>query len=66
MTPLERLLEEELPTGTFGHAQAPPVERRPVTAWSPTEQAAHYAELATAIGAPHLRVVYETDDEEAA
>lgn len=63
MTPLDRLLAEELPTGTFGHAQPVPVEHRPVTPWTAAEQAAHYAELARAIGAPYLRVI--DDDQEA-
>ncbi|MFD9192955.1 hypothetical protein ACFWCA_32675 [Streptomyces phaeochromogenes] len=62
MSALDRLLAEELPTGTFGYAKPVPAERRPVTPWTPAEQAAHYAELARAIGAPYLHVVDETDD----
>lgn len=69
MTPLERLLAEELPTGTFGDARGPQTgvqalgSRRVTT---PTEAAAHYAELAAAIGEPvhrrrrHLRPVPDT------
>jgi hypothetical protein len=45
-TPHERLLAEELPTGTFGHALPPPEpEPRPTTPWTPEEQAQHYADL---------------------
>lgn len=45
MTPLERLLAEELPTGTFGgpppatRARPAPQADRP--AWTPAQQAAH-------------------------
>ncbi|WP_393075150.1 hypothetical protein [Streptomyces sp. LN704] len=42
MTPLERLLAESIPTGTFGHAQ--PTTPRPTehtSHWTPAEQAAH-------------------------
>ncbi|MEW2147743.1 hypothetical protein AB0909_00655 [Streptomyces albidoflavus] len=55
MTARERLLAEELPTGTFGRGERP---RRPAPRpWTPEEQAAHYAELAAALGEPLLRVV---------
>lgn len=66
MSALDRLLAEELPTGTFGHAQPTPVQQRPVTPWTPAEQAAHYAELARAIGAPYLRVVDDGQEADAA
>lgn len=66
MNPLERLLAEELPTGTFGHAEPPrprTVERVPL--WTPAEQAAHVAELESELdrlegrgtGKPQLRLV---------
>lgn len=68
MTPLERLLLEELPTGTFGHALPLQPERRHVQPepWTPEEQAAHRVELCRALDLPHLTVVDETDDDEAA
>jgi len=54
-TPLERLLAEELPTGTFGHALPPkpwPAEARPyVSQWTPEEQAQHLADLNAALEA---------------
>lgn len=53
MTPLDRLLAEELPTGTFGHAQPPkqrPAEHLPyVSRWTPEEQAQHLADLNAAL-----------------
>ena len=53
MTPLERLLAEELPTGTFGHALPPkprPAEQLPyVSRWTPEEQTQHLAELNAAL-----------------
>ena len=68
MTPLERLLAEELPTGTFGHALPPQPERRHVQPepWTPEEQAAHRAELCRALGLPHLTVVDDEPGSEAA
>lgn len=59
LSPLERLLAEAVPTGTFGHARPakPPTQRRkapagpaarhtaPIPRWSPEEQARHVAEL---------------------
>lgn len=50
MTPLERLLAEEIPTGTFGHARPPaPADPRPIRPWTPEEQAAHREILAAAL-----------------
>lgn len=67
-SPYERLLSEELPTGTFGHALPPPEpEPRPITPWTAEEQAAHVAGLLDGINGwtyhepepeiPHLRLV---------
>lgn len=57
MSPLERLLAEAVPTGTFGDAQ--PVLREPgkPRPWTRAEQDRHYAELAAAIGEPPLRAI---------
>jgi hypothetical protein len=49
MTPLERLLAEELPTGTFGHAQPPARRPRPIRPWTSEEQAQHLADLNAAL-----------------
>ncbi|MFF3398274.1 hypothetical protein ACFYW6_07145 [Streptomyces sp. NPDC002659] len=43
MTPYERLLAEQIPTGTFGG------ERPPAPTWSPTAQAQHVADLEAAL-----------------
>jgi hypothetical protein len=58
MTPLERLLAEELPTGQVpdyalpnGRRRQP--EKRP---WTPAEQAAHRADLLAALGGAPLNV----------
>lgn len=49
-TPLERLLAEELPTGTFGHAlPPPPPDPYPITRWTPEEQAQHWTDLAAGL-----------------
>jgi hypothetical protein len=66
VTPLERLLAEALPTGTFGHAlpEKPRVLERP-SLWTPIEQAAHVAALEAELdrlegrgtGKPELRVI---------
>ena len=49
-TPYERLIAEELPTGTFGHALPPPEPPpRPITPWTPEEQAQHLADLLAAL-----------------
>ncbi|MGW4759561.1 hypothetical protein [Streptomyces chartreusis] len=79
MTPLDKLLAEELPTGNFGHALPPrTTPSRPAPKWTPEEQAAHWAELGRAIAgwvdpdererrkASHLRVVDGEDSEAAA
>ncbi|NUP33014.1 MAG: hypothetical protein HOV66_24985 [Streptomycetaceae bacterium] len=60
MTPLERLLAEELPTGTFGHAQ-PPRAPRPDGWWTAQEQAQHVADLLAALADWQYR---EPDPEE--
>lgn len=50
MNALERLLAEELPTGTFGHAlPPPPPPARPIRSWTPEEQAQHLADLLAAL-----------------
>ena len=49
-TPFDRLLAEELPTGTFGHALPPPEPPpRPITPWTAEEQAQHLADLLAAL-----------------
>jgi hypothetical protein len=50
----ERLLAEELPTGTFGHALPPPSGPR---AWTALEQAEHVAVLLEAVNG------WQSDDE---
>ncbi|GLP64260.1 hypothetical protein TUSST3_08800 [Streptomyces sp. TUS-ST3] len=58
MTPYERLMDEALPTGTFGHAR--PTGRRaaePAPMWTPAEQAAHLATLNAALDG------FELDDD---
>jgi hypothetical protein len=45
-TPYERLLAEEIPTGTFGHATPPPPGPRP---WTAIEQAEHRRTLDEAL-----------------
>jgi hypothetical protein len=57
MTPLERLLAEELPTGTFGHARPPAPDRRLARPWTPEEQAEHRAVLEEALDG------WQSDDE---
>ena len=69
MTPYERLMAEAVPTGTFGRARPAPRQEtapartgRPAPAWTPEEQAAHYAELEAALAPakprrPRLRVI---------
>lgn len=49
MTPLERLLAEEFPTGTFGHARPPAAGTRQIRPWTPEEQAEHRAVLDEAL-----------------
>lgn len=48
MSALERLLAEELPTGTFGGARDRAAEPRPTVA--PARAAANYAALEAALG----------------
>lgn len=65
MTPLERLLAEELPTGTFGDAQPARGPVRSVRPWTAAEQAAHVAVLEAELdrlegrgtGKPRLRLI---------
>jgi len=52
-TPYERLMAEELPTGTFGHAQPPKPRESHTRPWTPEEQAQHWADLATALNGWH-------------
>lgn len=49
MSPLERLLAEAVPTGTFGEAQPTTARSTEPRRWTPAEQAAHYAALAEGI-----------------
>ena len=76
MNAFERLIAEELPTGTFGHALPPPEPPpRPITPWTPEEQAQHLADMLTALSGwvyrepdpeePRLRVVTEPADTDA-
>lgn len=74
MSAYERFRDEEWPTGTFGHAlppRPPDPPPRPVTRWTPEEQAQHLADLLAGIDgwvyrepdpedSPRLRLV---DDE---
>lgn len=58
LSPLDRLLAEAVPTGTFGDAR--PVQPRGEVwrvQWTREEQDRHYAELAAAIGGRPLRAV---------
>lgn len=53
-TPYERLMAEELPTGTFGHARPPrPTHDRPAPSWTPAQQARHLADLLAALDGWH-------------
>jgi hypothetical protein len=60
MTPYERLMTEQWPTGKFGRGEPverrplPPLperppERRPIQPWTPEEQAQHLADLGAAL-----------------
>jgi hypothetical protein len=72
MTPLERLLAEEIPTGLFGGPRPtpPPVPYEPRNPVTPEQAAAHYAALDAAVEGwhwndnprHHLRVVPDTKD----
>ena len=55
MTALDRLLTEAIPDGTFGGRRTPAERVLPAT--TPAAAARHLAELADAIGAPHLTAV---------
>lgn len=55
MTDLDRLYAECLPDGTFGGRRTPAERVLPAT--PPADAARHLAELADAIGAPHLTAV---------
>lgn len=57
MTPLERVLAEELPTGTFGYARPPAPAHREIRPWTPEEQARHLADLEAALDG------WQSDDE---
>lgn len=63
MSPLDRLLAEAVPTGTFGDSQ-PTTTRSEPRRWTPAEQAAHYAALAEGIDgweyAKHTRPPHTT------
>ncbi|MEV6547940.1 hypothetical protein AB0M57_04430 [Streptomyces sp. NPDC051597] len=59
MTALDRLLAEAIPDGTFGDAVPARRRRMPPPPWTADEQAAHYRELAEALGVSPLRVVEE-------
>lgn len=77
-SPRERLLAEEWPTGTFGHARPPKRPKPPSEPWTPDEQAQHLADLARALKGwhdthdqarrtrPHLRLITNTREENAA
>ncbi|MFD7861828.1 hypothetical protein [Streptomyces sp. NPDC059783] len=56
MTPMERLIAESVPTGTFGGA-LPARRTSTMRGWTREEQARHLAELAEAVDEPWLRVV---------
>lgn len=74
MSAYERFRDEQWPTGTFGHALPPPEPPpRPITPWTPEEQAQHYADLLEALHGwhwdehpRHLRVVTDTAENDAA
>ena len=64
MRPDDPRLDEEWPTGTFGHALPPPEPPpRPITAWTEEEQAQHVADLLDGIAGWVYR---EPDPEEPA
>lgn len=74
-TPYDRLMAEEIPTGTFGHAEPPRPGPRP---WTAIEQAEHHATLTAAINSwewnrderrtdrCHLRLINTQTDTQAA
>lgn len=71
MSAYDRASDEQWPTGTFGHA-LPPAEPppRPITPWTPEEQAQHVRDLLEGLAGwvyrepdpeePRLRIVGET------
>lgn len=70
MTPLERLLAEEIPTGTFGGPKphTPPATTHGPRTTTPVEAAEHVAALEAALTsqrARHLRAVPTTESEAA-
>jgi len=57
MTPLDRLLAEELPTGQVpDYHPGTPTARAARTPWTPEEQARHRADLIAALDERPLRV----------
>ena len=67
-TPYERLMAEQIPTRP-ARTPKPEPQRRPLEAWTPEEQDAHWAELCDEVGTPdaprpHLRLI--TDETDAA
>jgi hypothetical protein len=72
-TPYQRLIAEEIPTGTFGHTLPPQPQEtqpRPIPKWTPEEQAQHVADLLEAIDGwhdttdpRHLRVIHCQPDQ---
>lgn len=72
MTPLERLLMEELPTGQWGGPRPNQRPRTRLPAISPEDAAHHLAELAAALAGweydrdhRHLQAVPDTESEAA-
>jgi hypothetical protein len=60
MTPYERLMTEQWPTGTFGHARPPRPAKPPGEPWTAEEQAQHLADLNAALDdwhRPHLHLI---------
>ncbi|MFI1021293.1 hypothetical protein [Streptomyces olivaceus] len=53
MTPYERLMAEEIPTGTFGHARPPRPVQRAGRPWTAEEQDQHVADLLAALDGWH-------------
>lgn len=49
MTPYERLMAEELPTGTFGHSRPSKAREAHSAPWTTEEQARHLADLNAAL-----------------
>ncbi|GGV68986.1 hypothetical protein GCM10010294_25290 [Streptomyces griseoloalbus] len=53
MTPYARLMAEQWPTGTFGHAQPPTPPKPHTEPWTTEEQAQHLADLTAALNGWH-------------